>query len=1294
MSGLQAKPFKARLGLDANNEKVINVKDPTELLDSVNLQYYVATKTVQTFDATRSYPANFIVERADRLYKSKTALTAGAFNIDNWTEIHAFSLWKRIVGAYTAEPGDCLMVNTSTGSITVTMPTPEEGDVVTIMDEGFATTNPIILNAGAVTFDGLATTYSINSSDVTQLVYLGGTWRVNRIVKSTFQYLSINATVAPNSWNLVQTTAARTITLPPAPINGQWVVVGDGSANARNFNITVTGNGKNIQGAASYLIKRFSELVYFIYDTTAGEWKYHSNAYQDRIIESTAPLACERVLVTLDGTAKTMTLPSTGLVSGDWVEVSTKFQDEVATGSLVVSAGGANYFRLNGGSQNTTTYRIKERGTYLFVYKAGEWTVIAQNKPHAMPNLTTGNMVSNTLVTLVGTAAQTIYLPSADQVQVGDFVTARLNTSGASVVISVQSVGNDLLDAGTSVTYTIDDNNMLLTFVYRGWNGTKYVWETINHGNAYLKKTQNGADIPNKGTFRTNIDVFSKGESDARFLGINANAVTATQAANADKLDNLDSSDFIQVKNPSIAAVDANTTSETRFTTNVNTPDATSWQVVTFLDQTTGDKAQIAMSRTTSKIAYRSYASSAWSAWSFLDQSGNAASASKWNTARTITLTGDATGSVSIDGSANVSFATTVESAAVNLEDLTAAYASIKNGVFVDYQGTVTTFIGKDGAGSGLILKVDSATGSGHIGLWDGSNWVTSRLYNDLYHPTADKWSTARTITFTGGLSGSATIDGSANVSIDTTVNAGAHTHTIAQVTGLQAALDGKLGSSAKAADSELLDGVNGADYCKAIAATNSGEDPDITTTELILTNHENTPDGGLTYWFVDTKFYQTRAVGSNRFQFASQFNGGTTVQFRNYVSGAWSDWAAVAAIIDGSTYNINISGTAANADQATKLQTARTINGVSFDGTANITVADATKLPLAGGFMTGDINYQNISAGGWARGLKGYVQSTGVVGGSIGILGSTDTISNVYMGMGATPWAAGTGIRITSGGVNVEGITTFTSSIALPNATTLDGVTNGLQITNSTNGTVVIGNRNTSYTHYQSSGSSGHYFYGNVAIQTQLTAPAIVSSGASDLGTLSVGSGAFTSNGSTHNFDSWVRTAGASGWFSQDYSGGIHMTDTTWVRVYNAKSLYVGNSIAATGNITAYYSDERLKENLKPISNALETVKSWTGYKYNANVLAQSFGYDPNKKEIGLLAQQVQKTTPEAVEQAPFDLTAIPGKSLTGQNYLTLKYERLVPILVEAIKEQDKEIQELKQQVAFLMEEFKKLQQ
>lgn len=56
-------------------------------------------------------------------------------------------------------------------------------------------------------------------------------------------------------------------------------------------------------------------------------------------------------------------------------------------------------------------------------------------------------------------------------------------------------------------------------------------------------------------------------------------------------------------------------------------------------------------------------------------------------------------------------------------------------------------------------------------------------------------------------------------------------------------------------------------------------------------------------------------------------------------------------------TFSSTITGSiSGNAATATKLATARTINGVSFDGSANITVADSTKLPLAGGTVTGNI--------------------------------------------------------------------------------------------------------------------------------------------------------------------------------------------------------------------------------------------------------------------------------------------------------------------------------------------------
>jgi hypothetical protein len=105
---------------------------------------------------------------------------------------------------------------------------------------------------------------------------------------------------------------------------------------------------------------------------------------------------------------------------------------------------------------------------------------------------------------------------------------------------------------------------------------------------------------------------------------------------------------------------------------------------------------------------------------------------------------------------------------------------------------------------------------------------------------------------------------------------------------------------------------------------------------------------------------------------------------------------------------------------------------------------------------------------------------------------------------------------------------------------------------------------------------------------------------------------------------------------------------------------------IRATNNITAYYSDERLKTNLGPILNALDKVKKLDGFYHEANELAQSFGYIPIR-EVGVSAQQVQTVLPEVVAPAPID-----------DNYLTVRYERLVPLLIEAIKELSDKVDKL----------------
>jgi hypothetical protein len=115
----------------------------------------------------------------------------------------------------------------------------------------------------------------------------------------------------------------------------------------------------------------------------------------------------------------------------------------------------------------------------------------------------------------------------------------------------------------------------------------------------------------------------------------------------------------------------------------------------------------------------------------------------------------------------------------------------------------------------------------------------------------------------------------------------------------------------------------------------------------------------------------------------------------------------------------------------------------------------------------------------------------------------------------------------------------------------------------------------------------------------------------------------------------------------------------------------HTGGEIKATGNITAYVSDERLKNNLGKIENALDKIEQLTGFYYELNDVAKGLGLESKGREVGVSAQKVQSVQPEAVAAAPID-----------ENYLTVRYERLVPLIIEAIKELKSEVEVLKGQI------------
>lgn len=102
------------------------------------------------------------------------------------------------------------------------------------------------------------------------------------------------------------------------------------------------------------------------------------------------------------------------------------------------------------------------------------------------------------------------------------------------------------------------------------------------------------------------------------------------------------------------------------------------------------------------------------------------------------------------------------------------------------------------------------------------------------------------------------------------------------------------------------------------------------------------------------------------------------------------------------------------DANTATKLQTARTINGVAFDGTANITIADSTKLPIAGGTMTGDLTLKGNPTADLMAATKKYVDdsvasATADLRSSNNMWTGTNTFQNLVTMVGGVVFTSGT---------------------------------------------------------------------------------------------------------------------------------------------------------------------------------------------------------------------------------------------------------------------------------------------
>jgi hypothetical protein len=159
------------------------------------------------------------------------------------------------------------------------------------------------------------------------------------------------------------------------------------------------------------------------------------------------------------------------------------------------------------------------------------------------------------------------------------------------------------------------------------------------------------------------------------------------------------------------------------------------------------------------------------------------------------------------------------------------------------------------------------------------------------------------------------------------------------------------------------------------------------------------------------------------------------------------------------------------------------------------------------------------------------------------------------------------------------------------------------------------------------------------------------------------------TNNGNGTNYrvgdDAWIGDVNAANTIRvkgiQDATAGYITfgNQVTQLGLINSTTLTWGAAFTATGNVTAF-SDARVKTNIKTIDNALLKVLALRGVTYNRTDL------EDKSEQIGIIAQEIKEILPQVVQE-------------NENGYYSVAYGNIVGVLIEAIKEQQTQIEELK---------------